>query len=108
MSEADKMFEELGYYKDFDNMIHEYRKNGKNGKLFEIDFWIEEKQVSTKLYWDSIEYIIINKYSICIFPKNFAHFAIFISINSKDEVYKALKKYNKLNLLIDNSINANK
>ena len=90
--------------------LREFMKH--NNSLIKIDETgienIEEKQVSTKLYWDSIEYIIINKYSICIFPKNFAHFAIFISINSKDEVYKALKKYNKLNLLIDNSINANK
>ena len=63
----------------------------------------EEKQVTCKLYWEAIEYIIINKYSICILPKNFAHFAIFIEINSKKEVLKALKKYNKLSLLIDNS-----
>ena len=26
MSEADKLFKELGYYKDFDDKTHEYRK----------------------------------------------------------------------------------
>ena len=64
----------------------------------------EENEISSKLYWDAIEYIIINKYSICILPKNFAHFAIYIEINAKNNVYKALKKFNKLDLLIDNSI----
>ena len=63
----------------------------------------EENQTSSKLYWDAIEYIIINKYSICVLPKNFAHFAIYIEIHAKNNVYKTLKKFNKLNLLIDNS-----
>ena len=62
----------------------------------------EEKQVTTKLYWEAIEYVIINKYSICILPKNFAYFAIFINITAKKQVLEALTKYNKLDLLIDN------
>lgn len=49
MSEADKMFEELGYYKDFDDITHEYRKE-EDGDLFEIDFWIEDKEVSKNYY----------------------------------------------------------
>ena len=64
----------------------------------------EENETSSKLYWDAIEYIIVNKNSISILPKNFAHFAIYIEINAKNNVYKALKKFNKLDLLIDNSI----
>lgn len=59
--------------------------------------------MSNKLYWDAIEYIIINKYSISILPENFASVAIFIEINSKDKLIKALKKYKKEELLIDNS-----
>lgn len=49
MSEADKMFEEIGYYKDFDDIIHEYRKE-ENGDLFEIDFWLDVKEVSKNYY----------------------------------------------------------
>ena len=63
----------------------------------------EENKTVSKLYWDAIEYIIVNKYSISILPKNFAHFAIFIEISSKKEVLKTLEKYNQTNLLIDNS-----
>ena len=63
----------------------------------------EENEISSKLYWDAIEYIIVNKYSISVLPKNFAHFAIFIEISSKKEVLKALEKYSKANILIDNS-----
>ena len=48
---ADEMFEELGYYKDFDDMTHEYRKE-KDGDLFEIDFWLKDKEVSKNYYRD--------------------------------------------------------
>ena len=63
----------------------------------------EENKTVSKLYWNAIEYIIVNKNSISILPKNFAHFAIFIEISSKKEVLKTLEKYNQTNLLIDNS-----
>lgn len=48
---ADEMFEGLGYYKDFDDMTHEYRKE-KDGDLFEIDFWLEDKEISKNYYRD--------------------------------------------------------
>ena len=62
-----------------------------------------KNMTSTKLYWDAIEHIIINKNTISVLPKNFSHSAIFIEIHSKEETLKALKKYNKLHLLTDNS-----
>lgn len=62
-----------------------------------------EKEMSNKLYWEAIEYIIINKYSISILPKNFVSVALFIEISSKNDLIKALKKYKKMDLLIDNS-----
>ena len=58
--------------------------------------------MSIKLPWEAIEYIIINKYSISVLPKNFSSVFIFAEINTKDEIYKSLKKYKKLDLLIDN------
>lgn len=85
--------------------LREFMKH--NNSLIKIDeTGIEKKEeniTSSKLYWKAIEYIIINKHSICVLSKNFAHFAIFIEISSKEEVLKALEKYNKTNLLIDNS-----
>ena len=44
-----------------------------------------------------------HKYSISVLPKNFSSVFIFAEINTKDEIYKSLKKYKKLDLLIDNS-----
>ena len=85
--------------------LKEYMKHGDSSIIID-ETGIESKEeniTSSKLYWEAIEYIIINKYSICVLPKNFAHFAIFIEISSKEEVLKALEKYNKTNLLIDNS-----
>lgn len=60
MSEADKMFEKLGYYKNFDNVTHEYR-NENNGDLFEIDFWLEKETVSKNYYITMEELKAINK-----------------------------------------------
>lgn len=51
MSETDRLFEELGYYKDFDEKTHEYRKEC-DGDLFEIDFWLKEKEISKNYYRD--------------------------------------------------------
>ena len=51
MSEADKLFKELGYYKDFDDKTHEYRKE-IDGELFEIDFWLDDKEISKNNYRD--------------------------------------------------------
>ena len=85
--------------------LKEYMKNN-NSSIIIDENGVESKEeniTSSKLYWEAIEYIIINKHSICVLPKNFAHFAIFIEISSKEEILKALEKYNKTNLLIDNS-----
>ena len=46
---ADEMFERLGYYKDFDGIVYEYRKEC-DGDLFKIDFWLEDKEVSKNYY----------------------------------------------------------
>ena len=54
---------------------------------------------SIKLYWNAIEKIILNKYSIAFIPTNFSSFIIFIPINKKDDLIKALEKYNKKYLL---------
>lgn len=59
MSEADKMFEELGYYKDFDNITHEYRKE-EDEDFFEIDFWLDDKEVSKNSYCE-IGYITMQE-----------------------------------------------
>lgn len=64
---------------------------------------VSDDKMTVKLPWEAIERIIINKYSICVLPKNFSAILIGIEISSKDDVYKALKKYKKLDLLVDNS-----
>lgn len=64
---------------------------------------IYENKISTKLYWDYIEHIIINKYSICVVPKSSYSILIGTDISNKDDMIKALKKYNKIDLLIDNT-----
>lgn len=56
---ADEIFEELGYYKDFDETKHEYRKENE-GDLFEIDFWLKERTVS-KNYYREMGYITMQE-----------------------------------------------
>lgn len=85
--------------------LREYMK--QDNSIIKIDETgiesIHKNMTSTKLYWDAIEHIIINKNTISILPKNFSHSAIFIEIHSKEETLKALKKYKKLDLITDNS-----
>ena len=64
---------------------------------------VYENKISTTLYWNYIEHIIINKYSICVIPKSNYSILIGIEISSKDEVIKCLKKYKKIDLLVDNT-----
>ena len=57
---ADELFKELGYEKDFDNITHEYRKVSESGDLFEIDFWLCDKEISKNCYRD-IGYITMQE-----------------------------------------------
>lgn len=85
--------------------LREYMK--QDNSIIKIDETgiesIHKDMTSTKLYWNAIEHIIINKNTISILPKNFSHSAIFIEIHSKEETLKALKKYKRLDLVRDNS-----
>lgn len=67
----------------------------------EIEVMDDEKTIQIK--WESIEYIIVNKYSISFIPKKDTGLFCSIGIDYKDEMIKALKKYKKEDLLIDNS-----
>ena len=64
---------------------------------------IYENKISTKLYWDYIDHIIINKYSICVIPKSSYSILIGTDISNKDDFIASLKKYKKIDLLIDNT-----
>lgn len=85
--------------------LREYMKQGNS--IVKIDeFGVENSygnQVSSKLSWDAIEYILINKNTICFLPKNFASFAIFVDSSNREKVFQALEKYDKMELTVDNS-----
>ena len=85
--------------------LREYLKYGDSFiKIDEEDIEnICDNKMTVKLPWDAIELIIINKYTICVLPKNFSAILIGIEISAKDDICKALKNYKKLNLLVDNS-----
>lgn len=59
MSKADNLFKKLGYYKDFDNRVHSYRKECED-VIFEIDFWLDDKEISKSCYRE-IGYITIEE-----------------------------------------------
>ncbi len=56
-----------------------------------------------KSEWDDILYVIINKYTICYLPKKDATKIICASINEQERILKDIDKYNRRDLLIDNS-----
>lgn len=85
--------------------LREYIKQGNS--MVKIDeSGVEnsyENQVISKLSWDAIEFVLIQKNTICFLPKNFASFAIFVPASTQEKVSQALKKYDKMDLVIDNS-----
>ena len=78
-----------------DNIVlSEERKDSKNKK-------VKIEKGSTK--WENIIYIIFNKNTICYLPKDNANNIICTSINDKEKVLKDINKYNRQDLLIDNT-----
>lgn len=88
------------------NMRIKMFMNNKREKFIEID----EKNITysdgykkIELNWDNVHMIIINKYSICFFPKTSLSPMISISLEYKESVLNAVNEYKKSNLIIDNS-----
>lgn len=75
-------------------VLKEEHKDSKNKKV------TVEKN---KKKWEDILYIIINKNTICYLPKENATDLICTSINEKDKILKDIDKYNRKDLLIDNT-----
>lgn len=66
-----------------------------------VEYQDNDKKV--KIDYNDIAYIIINKYSICFLPKKSSKILISISTDYKEKVIECLIKYDKINLLVDNS-----
>lgn len=67
---------------------------------------IESLKENGKKYiitWENLKYVIINQYCICIMPNNVKKRIITLDKKYQKDVIKALKKYSKEDLLIDNS-----
>lgn len=64
---------------------------------------VEKETQKLQLDWDSIQYVIVNKYSITFLPKDETIIMIGISTEYKDQVLEEIKKLNKEELLIDNT-----
>lgn len=63
----------------------------------------QDSGIETCVVWNSIKYIVVNKYSISFFQNNTTVGPILgFSVKYIDEVLKILDKYNFKDLLIDN------
>lgn len=71
-----------------------------------IDYF--SKNINIKYTWNELQYVIINKYSIFIIPKSPFNTFIFFSTDIKETIIKALEKYDRKYLLVDNSNKYNK
>ena len=87
------------------NDIKEYNSKPNNNAFLVLNkkgIIFEKENIKTNVDWDNIKYVLINKYTIA-----------FISINDKvivainklylNEIMDGISKYNKMNLVIDNS-----
>jgi len=64
---------------------------------------IKKDNYTAKIEWQMIDKIIINHYSICIFPKQVTSLMIAFHAKYKKEFLEAIKQYQKEELIIDNS-----
>lgn len=55
------------------------------------------------IYWENVKYILFNKYSIFFLPTKKSNPSFSCSIDYKDEILELLKKFNKIDLLVDNT-----
>ena len=74
--------------------IVEFNENG-------VEYIDDDKNIRVK--WEDIKHIIINKYTITIIPKTILNGFTSIDTKYKSEVIDTLKKYDKEELLVDNS-----
>ena len=81
-----------------------YFMNYQGEKIIDIDsdgIKYLDNQKSISVNWSNILKIIINKYSICVLPKD-TNILIFIYNGYFEELLQGLKKYHKEDLIIDN------
>ena len=91
----------------YKNYINTFVKKAKQEiiEINDIGILNDDGNMKIQINWDSIQVIVINKYTISIIPKNEVLNNIIISLSTKykKEFIKGLKKYNKEFLLVDNS-----
>lgn len=63
---------------------------------------IIKENYQIQLYWSTIQYIIIQKHSIIVLPKNLAVPHIYINGCYAEQLLKAIDKYGKSELVVDN------
>ena len=66
-----------------------------------IEYSDDEKNL--KLKWDKIEYILVNKYSICFIPNSTTNILISLSTDYKEQAIKGIEDAGKTGLIIDNT-----
>ena len=97
------------YFLNVKKQIKFYMNDDGKSSFFEIneDGVKVESYIGTSslLKWDLVKYIIINKETISFLPDKISvtSVVLFVSTKYKDEVVNAIKKYNKEELIIDNS-----
>lgn len=62
---------------------------------------VENDQKQVQLNWDDIQFIIVGKYTINFIPKDKNQQFITTRTAFKDDVFKAIKKFNKEDLIIE-------
>lgn len=79
----------------------------KSGSTINIDEHgielVKKDNFTAKIEWPMIDKIIINHYSICVFPKQVTSLMIAVTSQYKKEFLEAMKQYQKEHLIIDNS-----
>ena len=93
------------YYFNVKKRIKIFRKSDDDSKIV-VDnkgVSLKKKNQDVSLLYDAIDMIVINKYSIVVFPKDLGLVFLGIPVTYKDDFVKGIKDNHKFSLLVDNS-----
>jgi len=89
---------------DYNKKVKEFLKNADSSTIVIDESGVEliEKLKTCKINYEMIELVLINKYSICVIPRDMTGIMIGVPIEYKDRFLESIRSYNESILIIDN------
>ena len=84
-------------------LVHFAKDNQSTITIDNKNISLIKDKSTVSITWDSLQSIVINKYSIIFLPQDISNMYIAINTEYKEEILKVVKKYKKEKLIQDNN-----